>query len=106
MSDRPFVGPSVANRLRKYLREAGLDEGETPHSFRRGLSNTLRLLGCSPEDIARYVGWSGSAMAEHYTSASQASSVLSLFTNFTQSLSSSHPPQSISHPGNLRALKD
>ena len=43
------------NRLRLCLSEAKLYNGETPHSFRIGLSNTLSVLGCSPEEIAQYL---------------------------------------------------
>ena len=51
---RPFLGTAVYNRLRVCLSEAKLCNGETPHSFRVGLSNTLIVLGCSPEEIAQY----------------------------------------------------
>ena len=51
------MGSAVNNRLRKHLSEVKLYAGETPHSFRVGLSNTLRLLGCSSEDVAHYLGW-------------------------------------------------
>ena len=46
----PFTGSAVNNRLRKHL----LESKETPHGFRAGLSNTLRLLGRSQEDLAQY----------------------------------------------------
>ena len=104
VGDRPILGTSVANRLRKHLRDANLDEGENSHSFRRGLSNTLRQLGCSPEDIALYVGWSSSSMAEHYTRLSEPSRVLSLFSDLAQGLLSNDPPPNVSHPGNLHVL--
>ena len=57
VGSRPFVGSAVNNRLRGYLVEAKLFDGETPHSFRVGLSNTLRLMGCSQQEVARYIGW-------------------------------------------------
>ena len=41
ISSRPFVGKAVNNRLRGYLTEAKLHDGETPHSFRVGLSTRL-----------------------------------------------------------------
>jgi len=106
VSQRPFVGPAVANRLRKHLQNAGLYEGETPHSFRTGLSNTLKQLGCSTEDIARYVGWRSTAMAEHYTRVSEPSRVLSLFKDFALSLPSSdlHEQLNVAHPANLHSL--
>ena len=56
IGSKPFTGSAVNNRLRKHLSEAELYAGETPHSFRVGLSTTLRLLGCSSEDVAHYLG--------------------------------------------------
>ena len=54
IGSKPFTGSAMNNRLRKHLSEAKLYAEETPHSFRVGLSNTLRLLGCSLEDVAHY----------------------------------------------------
>jgi integrase len=82
ISARPFAGSAVNNRLRKYLK--GFDDGETPHSFRVGLSNTLTQL-------------------LHYTSPSDSSTVLGLFEELASNLSTpllsdrSDP----THPGNL-----
>ena len=53
---KPFLGSAVNNRLRKHLTGAKLNGGETPPSFRLGLSNTLNMLGCSHDDISRYLG--------------------------------------------------
>ena len=44
VSPKPFVGSTVANRLRLYLTALNIDEGETMHSFRSGCSITLSLL--------------------------------------------------------------
>ena len=52
---RPFLGSAVNNRLRRHT-GAKIDCGETPHSFRHGLSNTLNMIGRSPDEISRYVG--------------------------------------------------
>ena len=41
VGERLFLGSAVNNRLRVYLFEAKFCAGETPHSFRVGLSNTL-----------------------------------------------------------------
>ena len=57
ISPRPFVGSAVNNLLRGYLTEAKLHDGETPHSLQVGLSTTLRLLGCSQQQVAQYIGW-------------------------------------------------
>ena len=56
VSHRSFVGSA-----------AGIDDGETPHSFRVGISYTLKGLGCTPEQIAQYVGWRSTDMALYYT---------------------------------------
>ena len=71
VSSKPFLGSAVNNRLRKHLTQAKIDCGETPHSFRLGLSNTLNMMGCSPDEISRYVGWKGSDMVNHYTTVIQ-----------------------------------
>ena len=43
---RLFLGTAVNNSLSKYLSEAKINFGETPHSFGVGLSNILNMLGC------------------------------------------------------------
>ena len=43
--DAPFTGSAVENRLKKHFRELMSDDDETMHSFRRGCSITLSLLG-------------------------------------------------------------
>ena len=45
---------------------AGVDGGETPHSFRAGCSITLQLLGVSKPDVAKHLGWRSSNMVDHY----------------------------------------
>ena len=52
VSDKPFLVSSVYNRFKQYLKYAGLDDGETPHSLRAGCSITLQLLGVSKSAIA------------------------------------------------------
>ena len=41
VSDRPLLGSTINNRLKKYMTDANILSGETPHSFRVGLPNTL-----------------------------------------------------------------
>ena len=96
---RPFLGSAVYNRLRVYLSEAKLCNGETPHSFRVGLSNTLSVLGCSPEEIAQYSGWKSSDMARHYARVSQAASTLTLL-EFVMPRAST-VTATVSHPANI-----
>ena len=49
VSHHPFGGSAVSARLQKYLKAAGINDGETPHSFRVGISYTLKGLGCTLE---------------------------------------------------------
>ncbi|KAJ7377687.1 hypothetical protein OS493_027249 [Desmophyllum pertusum] len=67
VSDKPFVGSAVANRLTPHLRTLGIHEGETVHSFRSGCSITMSMVGVSLEDVARHVGWKSLNTAEYYT---------------------------------------
>jgi hypothetical protein len=76
VGQEPFMGSAVNNRLHKHLLEAKLYDGETPHSFRVGLSNTLRLLNCTQEEVAHYIGWKSVDMARHYSQLSNASTSL------------------------------
>ena len=48
-----FTGSAITNRLSLHLSQAGINSGETMHSFRSGCSITLSLLSISPEDVAR-----------------------------------------------------
>lgn len=49
---RMSVPDPLSVQLRGYLVEAKIFDGETPQSFRVGLCNTLRLLGCSQQEVA------------------------------------------------------
>ena len=102
VGERPFLGSAVNNRLRVYLSEAKLCAGETPHSFRVGLSNTLSILGCSPSEIAQYLGWRSSDMARHYTRVSQAASALNLLESVMPRVSS--VTATVSRPGNIQSI--
>ena len=88
IGDGPFIGSAINNRLKKYLLDAGLYNNETPHSFRIGLSNSLKLLGCSQEDIARYLGWSSTEMPKHYTRTTDADASLGVLENVFQQVPS------------------
>ena len=67
VSEDPFVGSAVANRLASHLRSAGIYDGETRPSFRSGRSITLSLLGVPSEDVARHVGWSSMLTAVYFS---------------------------------------
>ena len=102
IGSKPFTGSTVNNRLRKHLSEAKLYAGETPHSFRVGLSTTLRLLGCSSEDVAHYLGWKSGEAAKRYMQGSDATVSLALLERvFPRAASWSVTP--VSHPDNLQA---
>lgn len=66
VTEEPFTGSAVYNRLKLYLRAINADEGETPHSSRAGCSITLTLLGVKKGDISGHVGWSSSRMVDFY----------------------------------------
>lgn len=104
ISDRPLVGSAVNNRLRKYLTDASLLSGETPHSFRVGLSNTLRMLGCSQEEIAQYLGWQSREMAKHYTRLSDTEGALSVLEGVVVPGTASLSQIPVSHPSNLSPI--
>lgn len=67
VSESPFTGSAVANRLSLHLKTLGIHEGETMHSFRSGCSITLSLMGVSAEDVARHVGWKSTITSEYYS---------------------------------------
>ena len=66
VSQSPFVGSAVANRLTLHLKDIGLHEGETMHSFRSGCSITLSMLGVTPEGVAQHAGWRTRRSLDHY----------------------------------------
>ena len=55
--DRPLVISKAESRLKNYLRDAQLDNGETLHSIRSGCSLTLDLLGSSLVEVMAHVSW-------------------------------------------------
>ena len=67
VSDSPFVGAAVANRLKTHLQMANIHGRETMHSFRSGCAITLSWLGVSPDDIARHIGWKSLSTMEYYS---------------------------------------
>ena len=57
IANNPFIGSSIAARLKTHPSHLGIADGETMHSFRSGCSITLSMLRASIEDIATHVGW-------------------------------------------------
>jgi integrase len=67
--DRPLSYEAVYARLKFYLRSLGLDEGETPHSFRGGCAISLHAAAGGDKDLAsvmQHIGWATEASAKHY----------------------------------------
>ena len=71
VTESPFMGSAVSNRLTLHLKSLNLYQGESAHSFRSGCAITLALLGVSQEDVARHVGWKSLATAEYYSQCSK-----------------------------------
>ncbi|XP_078665289.1 LOW QUALITY PROTEIN: uncharacterized protein LOC144907792 [Branchiostoma floridae x Branchiostoma belcheri] len=66
ISPNPFSAAAAGARLKAYLQQLGLDEGETVHSFRAGAAITLAMSGVELEGIMSHGGWRGSTTALHY----------------------------------------
>ena len=67
MQTQSFVGAAVPNRLKTHLQLANIQGGETMYSFRSVRAVTLFLLGASPDDIARHVGWKSLSTMKYYS---------------------------------------
>ena len=66
ISDSPVSSEAMNARLKTYLKQAGIDDGETAHSFRSGCAITLALSGSSLADVMSHVGWERSHTASYY----------------------------------------
>lgn len=55
--DKPFLHPAAEARLKLYLQQDNMDNGETLHSFRSGCALTLAISGSSLADVMMNVGW-------------------------------------------------
>ena len=64
--DKPLLSSTAESRLKKYLRDAHIDNGETLHSFRSGCAVTLALSGSPLADVMSHVGWMNSKTALYY----------------------------------------
>ena len=64
--NKPFTSSSAEARLKLYLKEAQIDEGETLHSFHSGSAITLALSGSQLVDIMSQVGWNNKKTALYY----------------------------------------
>ena len=66
VSNSPLASSTAESRLRCYLKEWNIDEGETLHSFRAGCAITLALTGSPLADIMSHVGWHSPKTANCY----------------------------------------
>ena len=62
----PLLASTVQARLVKYLSSLGINDGESVHGFRSGISLLHRLLGVSREYVARHIGWKSTALVDYY----------------------------------------
>ena len=64
--NKPLASSTADERLKLYLKEAQIYEGETLHSFRSGSAITLALSGSKLADIMSHVGWTNKETALYY----------------------------------------
>lgn len=93
VSNNPFVGSTIAARLKTHLDHLGIADGETVHSFRSGCSITLSMLGVSLEDIAMHVGWRSTQTAKYYTQTDKILGLTKPADLLAQSTASSAPSE-------------
>ncbi|KAK3745533.1 hypothetical protein QZH41_002902 [Actinostola sp. cb2023] len=84
--DKPFAHPAAESRLKSYLAQANLDEGETLHSFRSGCAITLAMSGVGLADVMGHIGWRSDKTALYYLKLSEVLRIhLSVFENYDTS---------------------
>ena len=66
-----FLSATLQSRLRGYLQETDIYDGETLHSFRAGLAITLALSGSQLADVMEHVDWRQAPTASHYLKVAQ-----------------------------------
>ena len=66
VTENPVSSSTMYDRLKKYLRELNLDNGETPHGIRGACAITLALSGGPAKEVMQHVGWSTSASYQRY----------------------------------------
>lgn len=71
IQNKQIANSTLQSRLRSYLQEAKISNGETLHSFRAGLAITLALSGSQLADIMEHVGWRHAPTASHYLKVAQ-----------------------------------
>ena len=68
-----------------------------------GLSTTLRLLGCSQQQVAQYIGWKSGEMVQHYYCSSDAAASLAIFEEVLCS-ATGLVTVPVSHPDDLQPV--
>lgn len=66
-----FASSTAESRLRSYLNEGKINDGETLHSFRSGCAIPLALSGSSLIDVMSQVGWHRASTAHYYMKLAQ-----------------------------------
>lgn len=66
IQDSPFSSAAAESRLKTYLKDMGVHEGETLHGFRSGCAITLALTGADLSEIMDHVGWNRRHTALYY----------------------------------------
>ena len=104
ISEGPFLGSAIANRLALHLRSAGIYDGETIHSFRNGCSITLSLLGVPSQDVARHVGWSSIFTANYYSQTGKVMNSDSVAASLAMSSTAPSLTEDLSEKNDIRKL--
>ena len=71
IQNKLLASSTLQSRLRSYLQEADIYNGETLLSFRAGLAITLALSGSQLADIREHVGWRQAPTASNYLKVAQ-----------------------------------
>jgi hypothetical protein len=66
IQDSPLNTSTAEARLKHYLKEMHMDDGETLHGFRSGCAITLALTGADLSEIMDHVGWNRRHTAIYY----------------------------------------
>lgn len=66
IADAPLTSSAAEIRLKCYLNQMGINEGETLHGFRSGCAITLALTGADVSEIMDHVGWNRRHTALYY----------------------------------------
>jgi len=64
--NKPLSSSTAQQRLKMYVKEAHLDEGETLHSLRFGCTIALAFSGAQLADVMSHVGWKNGQTALYY----------------------------------------